>query len=221
MKIDVEKIEEEMRKVPFGNSHFQNAFFTDGQETPERRARHILLQLNKKIQALKACEFRRERLEIDLEEIEERIIEASGGMFRRKDERRLRRLEIDKKEKEWGLKSELKLIEDAVIEVETYAKMLERLPKLKDRAQFEAAELRYWQARLKADAARELIAGKRVEAGTQKALSQVGIDTKIDRKTGELVFLNRKVGAINDFLRECEAVADRKTDRIAEDLPTE
>ena len=185
--IDVDQVLKEMENVPFGNSHFQNSFFTDGQEAPERRYRHVLLQLNKKIQALKACEFRRQRLDLDLEELDEKIdglklTELPGTDITRSR----RRLEIDKAEKEWGLKSELQLIKDAMVEVETYLKMLQGLPK-PTRQEFEQGELKYWRQRLEGDARRELVEKSTVGVGTLKALEQIGIVPEGRNDKGQLV----------------------------------
>ena len=91
----MEKIDDvlkEMENVPFGNSAFQNEHLTDGQETPERRYRFALLQLHRLIPALKACEFRRERIGIDIEKLIRRLRWAWG--YKR------RVLKIDRAEKE-------------------------------------------------------------------------------------------------------------------------
>ena len=211
-KVDIDQIMAEMEKVPFGNSAFQNMFFTDGQESPQRRRRHILLQLSKKIQALKACEFRRQRIDIDLEEISEDLTDMKPRgdcQLLPAQVREKRRLQIDKAEKEWQLKSEIQLINDAMVEVETYSAMLEDLPAMKDRGEFEAAELGYWEQRLLGDMTREMLEKGTVGVGVQKALGQIGHDVRKDKKSGQLVIINRRQEASNnDLLRE------RKADQI-------
>lgn len=212
-KIDVDELLSEMEKVPFGNSGFQNMFFTDGQEAPQRRRRHILLQLSKKVQALKACEFRRQRFEIDLEELDEKLGKAREGTWEH------RRLKIDRAEKEWGLKSEIHLINDALVEVNTYKAMLEELPPLKDRVEFELAELGYWEKRLTGDLRREMIEKQTVGVGTQKALEQIGIDVRVDPKTKQLVTINKRMEEINGILRERQALAGGQEDSQPKELP--
>ena len=188
-KVDIDQIMAEMEKVPFGNSAFQNMFFTDGQESPQRRRRHILLQLSKKIQALKACEFRRQRIDIDLEEISEDLTDMKPRgdcQLLPAQVREKRRLQIDKAEKEWQLKSEIQLINDAMVEVETYLKMLQGLPK-PTRQEFEQGELKYWRQRLEGDARRELVEKSTVGVGTLKALEQIGIVPEGRNDKGQLV----------------------------------
>ena len=211
MKIDIEWLREQMGKVPFGNSWFQNSYFTDGQESPERRWRHILLQLSKKVEALKACEFRRRRIDLDLEDIEvemEVMIEKDRDAAESRD---YARKIIDKEEKEWQLASEVQLIADAMVEVETYMAMIKDLPPLEDREQFERAEHGYWQQRLMDDLRRDMIEKKTVGIGTQKALEQIGIDVRVDPQTKQLVHINQRVEAIrNDILHK------RKTHQISQ-----
>ena len=153
------------RNVPFGNSVFQIQNFTDGKETPQRRYRHCLLQLNQKYNALKECEFRRRRHDIDIEEINEKLLSAKG--FEKQ------RLEIDLQEKQHYLEIELKLIEDCVIEVAAYNQILDDLPKF-TREEFEAAECTYWRERLLGDARRELISTGTISCQIISSLENIG-----------------------------------------------
>lgn len=202
-RIDIDWLRKEMDKVPFGNSRFQNEHFTDGQEAPGRRRRHTLLQLMIKTEALHACELRRERLDIDLEELSIKISAAAVGSFDR------RRLAIDKKEKEWQLDSEVQLINDALVEVDTYMTILADLPPLEDRAQFEAAEQHHWELRLMGDAARQIVERGTVEVGTQNSLGEIGIKVSRNRETGLLQINGKTIGGTNDVLLE------RKTNQIS------
>lgn len=171
-KDDIEQLKDEMRQVPFGNSQFQVRHFTPGGEGPERRYRNCLLQINRKLQALQECEFRRQRLEIDMEEIASRLSEDMKwdrmSVF---DERRAR---IDLDEKQYALNTEVKLIEDALIEIEVYRDELSRLPKF-SRDEFERGEKQYWINRLLGDAQRQMISMGHVEIGTMQSLQQIGI----------------------------------------------
>ena len=164
--MDLSKIQKKMRSVPFGMSVYQIETFNRGQETPERLYRNCLLQLNQKIRALKECEFRRKRYEIDLEEIDEKIGTADG--FER------RRLEIDREEKIFDLDGEIKLIEDCYIECRTYVSVLDGLPEF-TREEFENAEGVYWERKLLNDARREVLSGGRVGGDTMEALEQIGV----------------------------------------------
>ena len=164
--MDLSKIQKKMRSVPFGMSVYQIEKFNRGQETPERLYRNCLLQLSQKIRALKECEFRRKRYEIDLEEIDERLKTAVG--FER------RRLEIDREEKIFNLDGEIKLIEDCYIECQTYVRILDELPEF-TRDQFENAEGVYWERKLLNDARHEVLSGARVSSDTIAALEQIGV----------------------------------------------
>ncbi len=194
----------EMDKVPFGNSRFQNEHFTDGQEAPERRRRHALLQLMKKTDALHACELRRERTDIDLEQLSIEIAGAATGSFPH------RRLLIDEKEKEWQLAGEIQLINDALVEVETYMAILADLPPLENRAQFEGGEQHHWELRLMGDAARQIVERGTIDVGTQKSLGEIGIKVSRDKATGLLQINGKIIGGTNDVLLQ------RQTNQIQE-----
>lgn len=195
--MDFEEIYKEMREVPFGNSVFQIENFCD--VFPSRRKRHILLQLNAKIQALKKCEFRRDRIEVELRRFRRRWFK--GPLVK-----------IDIAEKEWDLEQEKKLIHDAIIEVNAYKRMLEQIPKM-NRIEFEKMERGYWQQRLIADAHRELKQGGTVLVGTLAALNQLGIDAiphteKLTDESGKvhiekrMRFVDKKAGGNGEDLHK-------------------
>lgn len=164
-KEKLEKLQEQMRQVPFGNSVYQITHFSK-KETPERYYRHLLLQLSQKLKALKECEFRRRRINIDLAEISEKLSSATG--FEKE------RLLIDQEEKEYQLESEKKLIEDALVEIATFEKALSVLPVF-TREQFERAEHGYWRQRLLNDAKREFLATGTISVGTLSSLEATGL----------------------------------------------
>jgi len=153
------------KNVPFGISIFQIQNFTAGKESPYRRYRHCLLQLHQKTITLKGSQFNRERLDIDIEEINEKLKTAVG--FER------RRLEVDLKEKQFNLDGEVKLIEDCLIEVAAYEAILNNLPKF-TREEFEQAEQGYWEKRLLNDAKREVISSGTITPATIKSLENIG-----------------------------------------------
>ena len=202
-KINIDWLRKEMEKVPFGNSCFQNEHFTDGQETPERRRRHALLQLMKRTDALYACQLRRRKTSIDLEEIEEDIKNAEG--FKK------RRLEINKEEKEWQLEAEVQLINDAMVEVKTYMGILSKLPVLESRDQFEKGEQVYWELRLIQDARNQIVANEHIDVGTLNSLRQIGI-VMAKTKDDKICFVNK-----NQLIEERinnDILSKHKTDQI-------
>jgi hypothetical protein len=158
--------EEKMREVPFGHSMYQIQRFIANNETPERTYRNVLLQIDQKQKALKACSFRRRRLEIDLQEIEEKLPNAVGYDYDR--------LMVDLEEKEYNLNQEIKLIEDAIIEIKIYEDVLSKLPEF-TREEFEGGEKKYWQQRLLGDARREIQANGTVGPGTLDSLEKIGL----------------------------------------------
>ncbi len=165
------------KNVPLGDSSFQiQNFIAVG--TPERKYRTCFLQLRKKQQALKECEFRRKRKTIDIEEIEKKLKTAKG--FQK------RRLEIDLEEAEYGLESEIELIEDCIFEIKLYERILEDLPQV-TRKDFEEAEYDYWKDRLLRDAKHEFASIGTVSKGTIDALEQVGINVNRNDK-GQIIF---------------------------------
>lgn len=175
--MDINELRKKMKSVPFGNSVFQNTNFTAGKETPERRYRHCLLQINEKLNSLKECEFNRKRTEVDIEELQEKLSSESITKYERK------RFEIDLEEKEFRLENEIKLIEDALIELKTYEKELESLPEI-TREEFENSELRYWKLRLVEDAMRETISTGTISTGTIQSLSDIGIGVRRSLEKG-------------------------------------
>ena len=80
------KYKDQFKNVPFGNSIFQITTFGHGQETTERQYRNCLLQLDKKLKALQECKFRRFRLEIDIEELRDKLIEEKNIYEKRRIE---------------------------------------------------------------------------------------------------------------------------------------
>lgn len=174
----LKEIREASRKVPFGNSAFQIQHFTGGNEAgpecSERRQRTLLLNLNGKLQALRECQFRRARLDIDLREIEVKINELTHAQDPHGFQRE--RLELDKAEKLASLHDEDKLIEDALIELECMYREWKSLPPLKSREDFENSERRYWLRRLAEDARREIDAQGAPSVATLASLNSIGLN---------------------------------------------
>ena len=191
----METYKKQMKNVPFGMSIFQIKILCK-KESPQREYRHCLLQLNQKINALNECKFRRDRIQIDMEEIDSKLETATN--FEK------RRLEIDKKEKQYRLDEEIKLIEDALIEIETYKHTLKGLPEY-TREEYEKSELQYWKEKFLSDMKHEMIATGMVSKDTVEQLEKVGVtigkntegkltiteNTLQDGKYNEILCLNK------------------------------
>jgi len=184
-EIDVEKIREKMKNVPFGNSVFQIQHFISNDHTPERNYRNALLQLHGKLNALQECAFRRRRKEIDIEEMEEKLADLSKSPEMRKYE--IRRVKIDLEEARLQLDNEIKFIEDAMVEVKAYEKILDELPDF-TREEFEQSEKGYWEQRLLNDARRQIESNGRVDAGFLDSLEKIGLRVKLLPEGGFHVF---------------------------------
>ena len=152
--------------IPFGNSVYQIKTFM-AEKTPERQYRNAALQLRQKYIAMKECEFRRKRFEIDIAEIQEKLLSKATTF-------ETQRLRVDLEEKQFLLDNEIKLIKDCLIEIAVYRQILKTLPKF-NREDFEKAEPKYWKNRLISDAEREVVGTGMVGPGTLKSLEQVGI----------------------------------------------
>lgn len=75
----LKEIEDTFFDIPFGNSHFQiENFIVNAEITPERAFRAVGLQLMDKLKALKKAKFADKRLEIDIEEIKEKLTVTHG-----------------------------------------------------------------------------------------------------------------------------------------------
>lgn len=170
-------LKEKMRDVPFGNSKFQILHFIAQEETPERVYRNCLLQLNQKIKSLKECSFRRRRREIEVKEIKSKINTVSGL--------EKERLQVDLDEAQFYLDEEVKLIEDCMIEIKTYEKIIESLPSY-SREDFEKSERVYWERKLLSDAVQDLKLRGTIDKGILKSLEKLGISIK--RSNGKIVF---------------------------------
>jgi hypothetical protein len=175
-------IDEKMKQVPFGNSIFQIQNFIANQDTPERSYRHILLQLDAKMKAMKECSFRRRRKEIEIAEINEKLKTAEG--FEKN------KLLVDLDEAEYWQEHEEKLIEDCAVEIAAYEKILSTLPEY-TREEFEKGERKYWTKRLLNQSNKEILTHGTMETGTALALEQLGLIVG-KNKQGQLIIAEDK-----------------------------
>lgn len=162
----IASLRDAMEAVPFGQSVFQNTFLADAAETPERRLRYVLLQLNQKMSALKECDFRRREAGIELRELRQKLGAVSGF--------EAEKIALAIERKEWALQSDVKLVKDALIEADTFYRIYKSLPEI-TREGFEAAELGYWVGRFIGEAKKEVLSCGSVSTGTLTALHQVGV----------------------------------------------
>lgn len=123
--------------IPFGNSLYQDeSFVLNTSYTDARAVRNIGLALSARIRALKELEYGLETLQIELEEIQFKI-ENSQDTFER------RKLDIEKRKKQDGTSYTMKLLKDALYEIEYFRQVLAKLPKL-SRSEFEEQEKQYF-----------------------------------------------------------------------------
>lgn len=165
----VEEIKKMMWDIPFGNTRFQIENFLR-EYTPERQLRMILLQMNEKITSLEKYKLNRQRIELDLEELEEKIAKAEG--------RDRKRLEIDLVEKQMDHQASMKLVNDTIAEVQTYDTLLREVQAAVgevSRDSFEKAEQRYWELRLLDDARTNLTGNGSIDRGTLQSLQKIGL----------------------------------------------
>jgi len=128
--------------IPFGNSDFQNRkFVMEAQYTPERAYRAIGLRLADRLQALNEARFNLQRREVDIEELQEKLAGELPKFERR-------RLEIDLAEKQSNANYTAKMVNDALVEVDTLWGEIQKFPEF-TREQFESAEQQHFEIRLK------------------------------------------------------------------------
>lgn len=183
--MDSNKILELIRNVPCGNSAFQNQKFVSGEETDTRKYRTILLQMKKKIDALKNYQFSHRKYKIEREMMQNKIKAMVFPWQRNK--RKLLQIELDKNE--WEMATVSNLVEDAMIEVNTYENLLSQLPEF-NREQFENGEQVYWETRLIEDSKREQLQYKSIDKGTNKALNQIGVG--LSSNNGQINYIFNK-----------------------------
>lgn len=170
-------IEEELLKafdeIPFGNTHFQIVHFILNHESPERVYRQALLEIKKLYEALKAAQFRRRRLAIQIRQLEKKQATEKDS-----DEAEL--IGIDIEEKQHSAAMEDTLIKDAIVEIQTYYDAFKQLKAkfghLLTREEFEKSEATYWPPRLLRQAERDMMTMGRITQGNIEALGQIGLD---------------------------------------------
>lgn len=165
----VEEVKKIMWDIPFGNTRFQIEHFLR-EYTAERQLRMILLQMSEKITSLEKFRLNRKRIELDLEELEEKITAAQG--------RERLRLELDLEEKRIDYNQSLKLVNDTLEEVKIYDQLLREVQDAigeVSRESFERAEQKYWEARLLDDARASMTSSGSLDKGVVQSLQKIGL----------------------------------------------
>lgn len=109
-----------MIDIPFGNSDFQIIHFVLDEFTPERAVRKVLLQLDKKQTALAEHKFRKKKRDIRRREIKKKLNKATA--FTRE------RLELELEQINYYEEREKKLLDDCLHEIALYKNILKKLP---------------------------------------------------------------------------------------------
>jgi hypothetical protein len=136
------ELNEAFYDIPFENSKFQtDNFVIAGSITPARAYRSIGLRMMSKIEALREAKYSRKRMEIDIEELQEKIANPETNKFER------RRAELDIEQKLESLPYADKLINDAVVELNYLYEHFKALPKY-SREEFESEESIHFEQRL-------------------------------------------------------------------------
>lgn len=132
--------------IPFGNSDFQTeAFVIASQTTPERAYRALGVNIHSKLQVLQSHFFDEQRLEVDIDELREKLSQENLDKFAR------RRTEISLNEKLTNKSFMNKLKNDCIRELEVMYKHFKALPKY-TREQFEAAESDHFKTKMQRQA---------------------------------------------------------------------
>ena len=180
-KNEIDSLKEQMHQVPFGMSQFQIEHMAgEHDETPARRRRHLLLQIDSKLKAIEEARFSRDRKQIDIDELEFKLGCYTYSKFEH------RRFEIDMKEAKLSLDNQIKLIEDAMLEVAKLKQLVDAIPEV-SREEFETQELGYWQKRLLKTANHEVKLLGTVKVDTAQALERVGVAVEKDQ-IGRIAF---------------------------------
>lgn len=162
----IEEINLASQEIPFGNSDFQNInFVVKAELTTGRAYRACLLRLNDRLNALRENYYNLELEDIDIEEMEEKVKNENTDKFEK------RRLLVKIEQKKVNRSYIKKLVDDAIIEVETLYKAFKQLPKI-TRKEFEQEEQKHYELKLTRDA--QLAVSFGGVAGQIKSLEDMG-----------------------------------------------
>lgn len=138
----ITELNEAFYDIPFENSKFQtDNFVIAGSITPARAYRSIGLRMMSKVEALREAKYARLKMDIDIEELQEKIANPETNKFDR------RRAELDIEQKLEAIPYTDKLINDAVVELNQLYVHFKALPKY-TREEFEEEERTHFEQRL-------------------------------------------------------------------------
>lgn len=133
------EIESTYWEIPFGNTDFQcENFVIAAAITPERAFRTIGLQLHNLLTTLRQVKHDQKLLDIEIEELQEKISDSNTNKFERK--RAQAKLDLITDSRTWNQK----LVLDTIRQLEVYYKHYRAFPKY-TRDQFEKAEQTYFE----------------------------------------------------------------------------
>lgn len=134
----IKEIEDAFFDIPFENSQFQTEnFVINAALTPQRAYRAIGLRMHNRLRALREAQFSREREDIDIEELREKLNDPELTTYD------IRRAAVDINQKLANRGFTDKLINDAIKELNVLYVHFQRLPRY-TRDEFEAGEKEYF-----------------------------------------------------------------------------
>lgn len=135
----LKEIEQTYWDIPFGNTDFQcENFVIAASITPERAFRTIGLQMHSLLTNLRQIKHDQRLLDIEIEELNEKVADESANKFERK--RAQAKIELIESSRVWNEK----MVMDAVKQFEVYYTHYQALPKY-NREQFERGEKLYFE----------------------------------------------------------------------------
>lgn len=138
----INEIEQAFFDIPFQNSAFQTKMFVIADQiTPARAYRIIGLQLFTKIKALKEYELSQEEIQIELDEIEFKLLQPDLDQFEK------RRLDLKKRRIESSKTQAKKLLNDTLVDINFLYQEFLKFPKY-TREEFENEELEHFKRKL-------------------------------------------------------------------------
>jgi hypothetical protein len=196
----IEDIERKSDEIPFDKSTFQIQVFDQIHETDTRNYRHLLLQANRKINALKECDFRRQKIVLELEFKRKQLFRLDDDLkafFSKSPDEKYDTLKFNKDnleieifEKEYYLSQEEKFIKDAIIELTYFNELLKNYPEF-TREEFENGEAEYWKKRFIHEAGLQYTSNGRIESELLKQLENIKIMVGFDNEKKQIIFYEK------------------------------
>lgn len=155
-------------EIPFGNSGYQIEKLVLSQPSDSRNYRQALLEMWDKYKILKNAQFRRRR----------NLVEREQNVFLlglEKDALKKELLQIDIEESDFNISIEDKLIKDAIIELNVYQHMFNRMKKM-NRQEFEDAEEEHHKAKAIQQSERDILTQGSISQGNLEYLANINLN---------------------------------------------